>query len=99
LTDRDGCGEKGFGRIQLLASLARSPALAQRPILLELDDVSQTYRTRDGGSVHAVDGVSCTIGQGEFVALLGLSGCGKSTLLTMIAGLLRPTASRILHRG
>jgi NitT/TauT family transport system ATP-binding protein len=95
---RGCCGETPGGN-RLPASLAHAPAPAPRPTLLELDHVSQTYRTRDGGSVHAVDGVSCTIEQGEFVALLGPSGCGKSTLLTMIAGLLRPTSGRILHRG
>lgn len=41
--------------------------------------------------VHALDGVSFTIRQGEFVGLLGTSGSGKSTLLNLIAGLDRPT--------
>jgi multiple sugar transport system ATP-binding protein len=39
------------------------------------------------GDVRAVDGVSLTIGSGEFMVLVGPSGCGKSTLLRMIAGL------------
>ena len=69
------------------------------PPLLELDRVSKTYPTRDGGTVHAVDQVSCTLEAGEFVALLGPSGCGKSTLLTMIAGLLQPSAGTITYRG
>jgi NitT/TauT family transport system ATP-binding protein len=76
----------------------RNAGAASRRVLLELDAVSQTYSTRDGGFVHAVDGVSCDIREGEFITVLGPSGCGKSTLLTMIAGLLPPTAGRIRYR-
>ncbi|MSP49567.1 MAG: ABC transporter ATP-binding protein [Alphaproteobacteria bacterium] len=47
----------------------------------------------------AVDRLDLEIGQGEFVALLGPSGCGKTTTLRMIAGLVEPTAGRILLDG
>ncbi len=59
----------------------------------------ETYETHDGGHVHAVDSVSCTIADGEFISILGPSGCGKSTLLMMAAGLLKPSGGRILYRG
>jgi multiple sugar transport system ATP-binding protein len=48
-----------------------------------LNNVSKVF----AGGVTAVDGVSLTIGSGEFLVLVGPSGCGKSTLLRMIAGL------------
>jgi multiple sugar transport system ATP-binding protein len=56
-----------------------------------LDNVSKVF----SGGVTAVDGVSLTIGSGEFLVLVGPSGCGKSTLLRMIAGLEEVTAGTI----
>jgi ABC-type lipoprotein export system ATPase subunit len=50
-------------------------------------------------TVRAVDGVSLTIHEGEFVALLGQSGSGKSTLMNLIAGLDRPTSGSIVVHG
>jgi len=51
------------------------------------------------GKVAAVDGVSLTIKDREFMVLLGPSGCGKTTLLRMIAGLERPTDGEVLIGG
>jgi putative ABC transport system ATP-binding protein len=50
-------------------------------------------------TVRAVDGVSLSIRQGEFAALLGSSGSGKSTLMNLIAGLDRPTSGSIIVQG
>lgn len=50
------------------------------------------------GGVRAVDGLSITIEDGEFFALLGPSGCGKTTLLRTIAGLEAATEGT-LHIG
>ena len=48
--------------------------------LIELNNVSKTYRMR-GGDVHALRDVTLDIGQGEFVSIVGTSGSGKSTML------------------
>jgi multiple sugar transport system ATP-binding protein len=50
---------------------------------IRLEQVTKVF----AGDVNAVDGVSLTIGSGEFMVLVGPSGCGKSTLLRMLAGL------------
>jgi multiple sugar transport system ATP-binding protein len=55
--------------------------------------------TRRFADFHAVDEVTLSIRDGEFLVLLGPSGCGKTTLLRMIAGLERPTAGEILIGG
>jgi putative ABC transport system ATP-binding protein len=59
-------------------------------LLLQTEHLKKHYRMGDT-LVRALDGVSLTVNEREFVALLGTSGSGKSTLLNLIAGLDRPT--------
>jgi ABC-type nitrate/sulfonate/bicarbonate transport system ATPase subunit len=49
-----------------------------------------------GNGLRAIDEVSFSVANSEFVALLGASGCGKSTLLRLIAGLDTPTTGNII---
>ena len=51
------------------------------------------------GDVHAVDGISLDVAEGEFLTLLGPSGCGKTTTMRMVAGFEEPDEGRILLRG
>ena len=53
---------------------------------LELDSITKTFQD-DSGEIVAVDDVSMTVDDGEFLVVVGPSGCGKSTMLRMIAGL------------
>src|SRR3954470_23485564 len=60
------------------------------PLLLKTRDLRKHYQMGTT-LVRALDGVSITVEQGEFVGLLGTSGSGKSTLLNLVAGLDRPS--------
>jgi putative ABC transport system ATP-binding protein len=66
--------------------------------LLETQDLTKHYKMGDT-VVRALDGVSITVSDGEFLALLGTSGSGKSTLLNLIAGLDRPTSGSLRIDG
>src|SRR5882672_10007472 len=68
------------------------------PALIELDQIYKTYRL-GGGDVHALRGVSLSIGSGELVAITGPSGSGKSTLMSLLGCLDRPTSGRYLFEG
>lgn len=49
--------------------------------------------------VHALQGVSLDVKEGEFVSIVGTSGCGKSTLLNLAGGLMKPTAGKVYVKG
>ena len=66
--------------------------------MLELQNVTRQYSS-GGGVVTALDGVSLTVGEGEFVSVAGPSGAGKSTLLHLLGALDSPTSGKILLDG
>lgn len=68
------------------------------PELLKTENLTKHYRMGDT-VVRALDGVSITVSDGEFLALLGTSGSGKSTLLNLIAGLDHPTSGTLRIDG
>ncbi len=63
---------------------------------LVFDAVSRHFAIPGGATYPAIEGVSFTVGRGEFLAIVGPTGCGKSTILSLAAGLLRPTLGRVL---
>jgi branched-chain amino acid transport system ATP-binding protein len=76
----------GFRKKIMLKEKARTPMS-----VLAVADLAKSF-----GGVRAVDGVSFTVGKGEFLALIGPNGAGKSTCFNMINGQLKPDAGRIL---
>src|SRR3954452_2591110 len=75
-----------------------SPAGDAGRITVLIDGVSKVFSS-GASSVTALDDVSLTVHQGEFVCILGASGCGKSTLLNLVAGLEAPTRGSVHRAG
>lgn len=61
---------------------------------LWIENIRKTF-----GDLVALDDISLTVGEGEFVTLLGPSGCGKTTLLRIIAGLEQQNSGKIFQAG
>ena len=66
--------------------------------ILDIRNLSRTYSGPDG-PVQAVQQVSLSIAEGEFIAVQGPSGCGKTTLLLAAGGLLQPTSGEVSIAG
>lgn len=66
--------------------------------LIEMRDIYKIYAQGDE-PVHALDGVSISIDEGEFVAIMGTSGSGKSTMLNILGCLDSPTSGSYLLDG
>jgi branched-chain amino acid transport system permease protein len=64
------------------------------PVILKVDALAKHY-----GGLHAVDGVSFELVQGELRALIGPNGAGKSTFFNMLAGMIEPTSGEIVFKG
>src|SRR3989440_11707651 len=72
--------------------------MSERRPRIVIRDLAKTFR-EGGREVAAVQDVSVTIREQEFVAIVGPSGCGKSTILNMIGGLVTPSAGTVLVDG
>jgi putative ABC transport system ATP-binding protein len=66
--------------------------------LIQLRDVVKAYHT-PAGDFQALKNINLSIGQGEFVGVIGKSGSGKSTLINMITGIDRPTKGEVKVAG
>ncbi len=66
--------------------------------ILRTENLVKTYGSGEN-TFNAVDGISMSVEQGEFVAIVGQSGSGKSTLMHMLGGVDRPTSGSIFIDG
>jgi NitT/TauT family transport system ATP-binding protein len=78
--------------------LMARPFEAASAAKLAVEHVSKRFST-PAATVQALDNVSLSVADGEFVCLVGPSGCGKTTLLDIIAGLTKPDQGRVLADG
>lgn len=63
-------------------------------MLLEVENLNVYY-----GAIHALQGISFNIKEGEIVTLIGANGAGKSTTLRTISGIIRPRSGKIVFKG
>jgi len=68
------------------------------PLRVEARGVTKVY-PMPGGDVHALRGVTLSVPDGEYLALMGPSGCGKSTLLNLFGAVDLPTAGEVRLEG
>ncbi len=67
--------------------------------LIEMQDLCKYFQVGKNATLHAVDGISLKINEGETLGVVGESGCGKSTLGRTVLKLHEPTSGHILYDG
>ncbi|MBW4664801.1 MAG: nitrate ABC transporter ATP-binding protein [Chroococcus sp. CMT-3BRIN-NPC107] len=76
------------------ATSSRTTTITKKESFLVIENVSKIYPTPTG-PYTVLDGVELSVGEGEFVCLIGHSGCGKSTLLNMVSGFNTPSDGEV----
>ncbi|HEV2761316.1 MAG TPA: ABC transporter ATP-binding protein [Acidimicrobiales bacterium] len=91
-------GEDPIASVGAASLDAPRAAPASTEVVLEVQDLVKHFPGR-GDDVHAVCGVSFTVGRGETLGLVGESGCGKTTTARLILNLLPATTGSVRYRG
>lgn len=81
-----------------LSTNARKQNMRQ-PAFLEIENLYKSYKNPDGSEFVVLTDVNLSIGENEFICVIGHSGCGKSTLLKIVAGLEKPSAGSVRLDG
>jgi NitT/TauT family transport system ATP-binding protein len=78
---------------------ARFAKLKQRPVILQVRDLSKTFTAAGRPPTTALEGISFDLHRRELACVIGPSGCGKSTLARLVAGLEAPSGGEMLIDG
>lgn len=68
-------------------SIEASNQVKKQPEFLEINNLFKSYTNADGSEFSVLDNINLSIGENEYISVIGHSGCGKSTLLKIVAGL------------
>ncbi|MEG4961624.1 MULTISPECIES: nitrate ABC transporter ATP-binding protein [unclassified Microcoleus] len=68
-------------------SIEASNQVKKQPEFLEINNLFKSYTNADGSEFSVLDKINLSIGENEYISVIGHSGCGKSTLLKIVAGL------------
>lgn len=66
---------------------------------LVIHDLGKTYSMQDGSDAIVLNDINFTVGENEYISIIGHSGCGKSTLLKIVAGLEKATSGSVFLEG
>ena len=68
-------------------SIEATNQVKKQPEFLEINNLFKSYTNADGSEFSVLDNINLSIGENEYISVIGHSGCGKSTLLKIVAGL------------
>lgn len=66
---------------------------------LSIENITKVFKKKDGSDFVVLNDISLTVGEKEYVSVIGHSGCGKSTLVRIVAGLEKPTQGMVILEG
>ncbi|MEG4228862.1 nitrate ABC transporter ATP-binding protein [Microcoleus sp. N9_B2] len=80
-------------------SIEASSPVKNHPNFLEIDNLFKSYKNPDGSEFSVLENINLSIGENEFISVIGHSGCGKSTLLKIVAGLEKQSGGMVTLEG
>ena len=80
-------------------SIEASSQVKKQPEFLEINNLFKSYKNAAGSEFSVLDNINLSIGENEFISVIGHSGCGKSTLLKIVAGLEKQSAGIVTLEG
>jgi nitrate/nitrite transport system ATP-binding protein len=84
---------------QFPTSMSTSTSTVNPIKFLTIENLVKSYPNSNGGEFVVLDQINLTIGEDEFISVVGHSGCGKSTLLKIVAGLEKATSGCVRIEG